>query len=172
MASSYEWAIRDLNVQFDQHQWDALCDVVWNLGAGIFEGTALGADLRARNFGAAMDRLLEYDHAGGVELAGLRARREAEVRLFNEHEGPPPKPTHRQVLEGQVRIDRARVRNSIADEHHDSALIRRWEGMKARHQAPIKRLNEDIAIRRNDHRFLEAKVRRLDAQIHHDEREL
>jgi lysozyme len=91
LGADYEWAIRDLNVAFDQHEWDALCDFVWNLGAGIFQGTSVGADLRARAFGAATARILEYDHAAGVVLPGLRARREAEVRLFDTPE-PKPRP--------------------------------------------------------------------------------
>lgn len=82
VEARYEWALRALHVELNQNQWDALDSFVWNLGAGIFTGTTVGADLRAGNFYAASRVMLLYDHAGGVVLAGLRTRREAEVRLF------------------------------------------------------------------------------------------
>jgi lysozyme len=96
VETRYEWAIRALDVPFNQHEWDALCSFVWNLGAGIFEGTSVGADLRARDYYAATRRMLEYDHAGGVVLPGLRARREIEVRLFLTPVAKP-KPTKAQL---------------------------------------------------------------------------
>jgi lysozyme len=90
---NYEWAIRALGVPFDAHEWDALCSFSYNLGAGIFSGTAVGADLRTRRYYAATRVWLEYDHAGGVVLPGLRTRREIEVRLFLTPEPRPrPKP--------------------------------------------------------------------------------
>src|ERR1039458_6814290 len=77
VESRYEWALRALGVALNQHQWNALCSFVWNLGAGIFQGTTLGADLRARAFFAASRQMLAYDHAGGVVLAGLRTDRKS-----------------------------------------------------------------------------------------------
>jgi lysozyme len=91
VVSRYEWAIRALDVPFNEHEWDALCSFVWNLGAGIFENTTVGADLRGRQYYAATRVMLEYDHAGGVVLPGLKTRREIEVRLFLTPE-PKPKP--------------------------------------------------------------------------------
>lgn len=78
----YEWALRSLNVPLSQNQWDALCSFVWNLGAGIFQGTALGDHLRKKEWGAAANSMLQYDHAGGQRLAGLTRRRHMEVTLF------------------------------------------------------------------------------------------
>ncbi len=89
VEARYEWALRQLGVPLNQNQWDALCSFVWNLGAGIFQGTTVGADLRARQFYAASRIMLAYDHAGGQVLEGLRIRREAEVALFLT---PEPKP--------------------------------------------------------------------------------
>jgi lysozyme len=82
VEARYEWALRALGVSLNQNEWDADCSFVWNLGAGIFQGTTIGAEMRARNFRAAAASMLQYDHAGGIVLAGLRTRREAEVRLF------------------------------------------------------------------------------------------
>lgn len=83
VEESYEPSIRVLDVAFNQHQWDALCSFVYNLGAGIFQGTSVGADLRAHNFHAATQAMLGYVYAGGVVLPGLVARRREEVALFN-----------------------------------------------------------------------------------------
>jgi GH24 family phage-related lysozyme (muramidase) len=82
VESRYEWALRGLSVSLNQNQWDALCSFLWNVGAGIFQGTTVGADLRGRRFGAAANAMLAYVHAGGQVLPGLVSRRRAEVRLF------------------------------------------------------------------------------------------
>jgi lysozyme len=77
----YEWAIRDLHVQLNQNQWDALCSFVWNLGAGIFTGELRNALLRG-DWRAATNQMIQYDHAGGQVLPGLLRRRQLEVTLF------------------------------------------------------------------------------------------
>jgi lysozyme len=93
VESEYEWSIRALGVRFNQHEWNALCSFDYNLGAGILQGTTVGADLRARAFYAATRVMLLYDHAGNVVLPGLRTRREIEVRVFLTPEPRPrPKP--------------------------------------------------------------------------------
>jgi lysozyme len=93
VESEYEWALRALGVPLNRHQWDALCSFTYNLGAGIFQGTTVGADLRARAFYSATRVMLQYDHAGGIVLPGLATRRRAEVRLFlTPVSHPKPKP--------------------------------------------------------------------------------
>jgi lysozyme len=77
----YEWAIRQLGVDLNQDQWDALCSFVWNLGPGIFTGE-LRAALVGRRWGEAALLMRDYDHAGGVVLEGLRRRRQLETHLF------------------------------------------------------------------------------------------
>lgn len=106
VESEYEWAIRALDVPFDQNEWNGLASFTYNLGAGIFQGTTVGADLRARRFYAATRVMLQYDHAGGIVLPGLRARREVEVRLFLTPE-PKPKPPTRAQLHQQLERDYA-----------------------------------------------------------------
>jgi lysozyme len=83
----YEWAIRELGVEFSQDQWDALCSFVWNLGAGIFTGD-LRTALQAREWTRAAQLMLAYDHAGGQVLEGLARRRRQEVALFLSHANP------------------------------------------------------------------------------------
>jgi lysozyme len=93
LAADYEPAIWNLGVSLNQHQFDALCDFVWNLGPGSMQWN-VGQLLRAGNYVGAADAMLEYDVAGGVVLAGLRARREAERALFLTPMPPPPDPHH------------------------------------------------------------------------------
>lgn len=98
----YEYALRGLGVELTQNQWDALDSFVWNLGAGIFTGT-LRHDLQTGQWQAAASVMLQYDHAGGVVLEGLRTRRIAEVRLFLSS-SPAPKPVSRTELKRRLDI--------------------------------------------------------------------
>jgi lysozyme len=82
VAGSCEPAINALNADLNQNQYDALCSFTYNLGAGIFDGTGVGNYLREKNYEAAANDMLNYDHAGGEVLEGLRTRREAERKLF------------------------------------------------------------------------------------------
>lgn len=62
---------------------DALGSFVYNLGPGVIgPDTTLGKALRRRDWTAAANALLAYDHAGGRRLPGLTARRRAERALF------------------------------------------------------------------------------------------
>lgn len=83
IEESYEPYIRALKAGLNQNEWDALCSFAYNLGGGIFTGTAVGADLRARDFRAATQAMLGYVYAGGVVLPGLVTRRREEVALFD-----------------------------------------------------------------------------------------
>ena len=90
LAREYEPALTALGVPLNQNQWDALCSFIWNLGPGSMSWD-VGRDLRARNYDAAANALLEYDRAGGVVLSGLARRRQAERTLFLTPV-PAPKP--------------------------------------------------------------------------------
>lgn len=63
------------------NQYAALLSFVFNLGAkpawGIWDL------VRARNWDAVTDDMVNFDHVNGKEISGLLARREAEVKLFN-----------------------------------------------------------------------------------------
>jgi lysozyme len=83
MARQYEPAINAIGVPLTQNQFDALCSFVYNVGpGGVSAGTGVGRALRARDYRAAADDLLEWDLAGGHPLAGLVRRRQAERQLF------------------------------------------------------------------------------------------
>lgn len=94
MASKYEPAVRSTGAPLNVHQFDALCSFAYNLGPGsMSDSWSIGHLLRQRNYRAAADSLLNYDHAGGVRLLGLTRRRQAERALFLEPV-PPPDPHH------------------------------------------------------------------------------
>ena len=77
---------RLVTVALIQGQFDALVDFVFNLGARRLAGSTLLADLNAGRYDTAGGQLLRWDHAGGEEVAGLKARREAELRLWSGDE--------------------------------------------------------------------------------------
>ncbi|MGA7242344.1 MAG: lysozyme [Terracidiphilus sp.] len=74
---------RSVQVPLAQGQFDALVDFVFNLGAGRLAASTLLGYLNAGKYDAAAWQLLAWDHAGSQELASLKARREAEFRLWN-----------------------------------------------------------------------------------------
>ncbi|MDR5726317.1 MAG: lysozyme [Terriglobia bacterium] len=74
---------RLVRVPLSQGQFDALVDFVFNLGEGQLAGSTLLRDLNDGQYHAAAGQLLRWDHAGDEEVAGLKARREAEFRLWN-----------------------------------------------------------------------------------------
>lgn len=63
---------------FNQNQFDALVSFAFNLG-GIDKLTANGT----RNMATIAGKIVQYNKAGGKVLAGLTARRKAELALFN-----------------------------------------------------------------------------------------
>jgi lysozyme len=72
-----------VHVPLTQGQFDALVDFVYNLGPGRLAESTLLSDLNAARYREAALQLLRWDCAAGRELAGLKARREAEVALWN-----------------------------------------------------------------------------------------
>jgi lysozyme len=87
LETHYEWAVNELHPS-TQNAYDALCSFAWNLGAGIFKGNLRDALMR-KDYNRAGAIMLQYDHAGGVRLAGLTRRRRAEVDLLRRGGAPP-----------------------------------------------------------------------------------
>jgi lysozyme len=75
-----------VKVKLTVRQRIAVISAVFNIGPGLLEGTHFIEALNAKRYTEAANRLLEWDHAGGVVVEGLRNRREAERWLFL-HEG-------------------------------------------------------------------------------------
>src|SRR5579871_1177365 len=67
-----------VNVPLTQGQFDALVDFTYNLGAGTLERSTLLRVLNEKRYDYAADQFQAWDHAGGVEVDGLKRRREAE----------------------------------------------------------------------------------------------
>lgn len=65
-----------------QTQFDALCSFAFNCGGGALAHSTLLLDVNARRNQRIEADFLRWDHAGGVVLPGLRARREAEAMLY------------------------------------------------------------------------------------------
>jgi GH24 family phage-related lysozyme (muramidase) len=79
----YGAAVNSIGVPLTQNQFDALTSFVYNVGpGGVASNSNVGRALRARDYQAAADGLLAWDHAGGQRLAGLTRRRQAERALF------------------------------------------------------------------------------------------
>ena len=117
VQAEYEWAVHAIGYPFNQHEVDALDSFAYNLGAGIFAGSLRG-DLAGGRVYAASRIMLAYDHAGGVVLAGLKTRRELEVRLLlTPVKAPTPS---RNQLRRQLEHDyayRVRLRRDLATQH-------------------------------------------------------
>jgi lysozyme len=78
-----EAVTRLVKVPMAQGQFDALVDFVFNLGQGKLASSTLLKELNAGKYDAASEQLLCWDHAGAREIASLKARREAEYRLWH-----------------------------------------------------------------------------------------
>jgi lysozyme len=83
VSAEYGPAVDRLGLPLGQNQFDALVSFVYNVGpGGVGPGTGVGRALRAHDWNAAADRLLQWDRAGGRPLLGLTRRRHAERALF------------------------------------------------------------------------------------------
>lgn len=82
-VSGVERAVNELvKVALSQGQYDALVDFCFNLGVGRLAGSTLLRALNAGRYEVAAEQLLLWDHAGGKINLGLKARREADLRLW------------------------------------------------------------------------------------------
>lgn len=79
-------AVNDVNrlvqVKLTQNQFDACVDFVFNLGGTNFAKSTLLKYINEGNFVAAANEFPKWNKAGGVVLAGLVKRRQAEKELF------------------------------------------------------------------------------------------
>lgn len=82
VATAEQAVNRLVTVPLTQEQFDALVDFVFNLGPGNFASSTLLKDLNAGQMDAAAQQILIWDHSLGQVNAGLKARREAEFRMF------------------------------------------------------------------------------------------
>ena len=71
-----------LKVSVNYNQFAALVSFAYNVGRGALQNSTLLKLLNSGNTAKAADEFLRWNKAGGVVLAGLTRRREAERALF------------------------------------------------------------------------------------------
>jgi lysozyme len=82
MAVAAENVNQLATVPLTQNQFDALCDFVFNVGAGNFEESTLLRKLNDGDYGGAASEFDRWVHSGQTVLPGLVRRRAAEKALF------------------------------------------------------------------------------------------
>ena len=65
-----------------QNQFDAMCSLAYNIGAGAFLKSTLLKKVNAGDFAGAGEEFLRWNKANGKEVLGLTKRREREKQLF------------------------------------------------------------------------------------------
>lgn len=94
-AQAEEWLAQDVQIaagavnrlvteSITQREFDALVSFVFNLGQRSLANSTLLKLLNAGDHDGAADQFKRWDKAGGVEVAGLLRRRNAESALFME----------------------------------------------------------------------------------------
>jgi lysozyme len=73
---------RDVKVALNQEEYDALVDLVFNIGSGNFDTSTLLRKLNGGDTEGAIAEFARWNKAGGIVLTGLIKRREAERALF------------------------------------------------------------------------------------------
>jgi lysozyme len=92
-AQADAWFVQDAQVAVDavnkdvpgsvtQNQFDALCSLCFNIGAGAFAGSTLVKRLNAGDVAGAAAQFPAWNHVNGAVNAGLTRRRAAEQALF------------------------------------------------------------------------------------------
>lgn len=78
-----EKLLNGLNVNFRQHQFDALVSWIFNLGAGNFNGSTMKKYIVADKDDLDItDEMVKWKKAGGQVLTGLVKRRAEEANMF------------------------------------------------------------------------------------------
>ena len=67
-----------VRVSLNQHQYDALISLVYNIGAGAFRGSTLLKKLNTGDYTGAADEFLRWNKGGHRVLPGLDRRRKSE----------------------------------------------------------------------------------------------
>ena len=71
-----------IKVKVTQSQFDAMCSLAYNIGAGAFLKSTLLKKVNAGDFAGAGEEFLRWNKANGKEVLGLTRRREREKQLF------------------------------------------------------------------------------------------
>ena len=74
--------LSEIRVDVSDPQFAACLSLAYNCGIGAFGRSSVLEALNQRLYHQAADRFRQYDHAGVVEVGGLKTRRERERALF------------------------------------------------------------------------------------------
>jgi len=77
-----------VDIELSHAQYSALCDFVFNVGAGAFRDSTLLREINEDNFDVVPSELKRWRKAGGRELEGLIRRRAAEIDVWFEGDVP------------------------------------------------------------------------------------
>lgn len=87
LAGDIEFAANCVNtaimVQLTQPEFDAIVDLVFNIGCAAFCASTMRRMLNSGFYDEAANQFILWDHAGGKVVAGLLRRRQAETTEFN-----------------------------------------------------------------------------------------
>lgn len=75
-----------ITVSLTQNEFDAIVDLVFNIGITVFISSHLTFYLNHGQMESAAQEFEKWDHASGIVVAGLLRRRIAERNLFEEHD--------------------------------------------------------------------------------------
>ena len=149
-----EWAVNDLvamarniadhiiHVPVSDAQFAACLSLAYNIGVGAFGRSTVLDALNQKLYYRAADRFPAYDHAGGVRVAGLTARRERERALFLSGTAPAPRiPEHPEAAQpgDQARAGGYPARKPAPEVLSDADVLNAKE--LARERAETERLN-------------------------------
>jgi lysozyme len=88
LQDDISWASKVVNtlvhISLTQPEFDALTDLVFNIGSGNFAKSTVLHLLNANCIVAAAQQFDQWDRSAGVVVAGLLRRRAAETAEFNE----------------------------------------------------------------------------------------
>ena len=73
---------KNVIVDLNQNQIDALCSFIYNVGAGNFIKSTLLKKINQKDFTGAAEEFLKWNKAGGNVVTGLTKRRNSEKNLF------------------------------------------------------------------------------------------
>ncbi len=89
LEKTEEAVSRLVTVPLEQHQFDALVSLIFNIGAGAFGESTLLHMLNKGQYNEASAQFLRWNQAGGAPMTGLTRRRVAERALFDGAPIPP-----------------------------------------------------------------------------------
>jgi lysozyme len=107
MSAALGYVLVHCDVPLNDCQASSLCSLCYNIGMGNFRDSTVIAALNEGDYRAAADCFLEYDHAGGKQIAGLTARRERERAMFLSMMPALPVPMSESDALNQRELDKA-----------------------------------------------------------------